>query len=120
MQSGVNNIFEFLDTLMAKVESIEKKVSGKTQDKIKDYLDIDELILYLKEKSITVSKSKIYKLTRASSGGLPHRKVCARLIFSKREIDLWIDLQINPQSNKKSIGKLKAGINNNKIKNYDY
>lgn len=31
-----------------------------------------------------------------TSGGMPFRKVYGKLFFSKKEIDLWIDSQLNP------------------------
>lgn len=113
MKTNYFNFFEAVDLLLTKVESIEAKLSIDIQDhKYKEYMCIEELLDYLKEeKAITVSKSKVYKLT-GTSGGIPFRKAYNRLVFQKREIDLWIDTQLNPQRNQALARKSKAKVNN--------
>lgn len=48
-----------------------------------------------------------------TSGGIPFRKVYGKLFFSKKEIDLWIDSQLNPERNQALTGKVKTKIINN-------
>jgi hypothetical protein len=112
MKAELGNIVEFMDLLLSKIESIEVKLSSKNDEhKYKEYMCADELLEYLKEHAIIVSKSKVYKLT-ASSGGIPYKKVYGKLVFPKQEIDLWIDTQLNPQKNK----NVSSSKKNNNIK----
>lgn len=48
-----------------------------------------------------------------TSGGMPFRKVYGKLVFSQKEIDLWIDAQLNPERNQALTGKVKTKIINN-------
>lgn len=113
MKANYQNLFEFLDLLLSKIESIENKLSAKADErKFKEYMNIAQLIEYLKESSaIDVSKSKVYKLVTKSS--IPHRKVYGKLVFSKKEIDLWIDTQLNPTKSKNTITKKVSSKENN-------
>jgi hypothetical protein len=114
MKADYHNVFEFLDLLLSKVESIEYKISDKNDEhKYKEYMSVDELLEYLKDNAILVSKSKIYKLT-ASSGGIPFRRVYGRLVFKKQEIDLWIDSELNPRKKRNNDVEKIASRNNKK------
>lgn len=57
-----------------------------------------------------------------TSGGMPFRKVYGKLVFpQKREIDLWINAQLNPERNQTLIGKVRGKINKNiNIKTTNY
>lgn len=48
-----------------------------------------------------------------TSGGIPFRKVYGKLVFSKKEIDLCIDAQLNPEINQTLKGKVRSKINKN-------
>lgn len=113
MKTNLYNLFENIDLLLTKLESIESKLTTNSQEhKYKEYMCLDDLLEYLKqEKALTISKSKIYKLT-ATSGGIPFRKSFGQLIFTKKEIDLWIDEQLNPQNKQALTGRGKARLNN--------
>lgn len=48
-----------------------------------------------------------------TSGGIPFRKVYGKLVFPQKEIDLWIDAQLNPEINQTLKGKVRSKINKN-------
>ncbi len=114
MKTNYFNFFEAVDLLLSKVESIESKLSTNNQEhKYKEYMCIEELLEYLKnEKAITLSKSKIYKMS-GSAGGIPFRKAYNKLVFRKQEIDIWIETQLNPQKNQALAGRSKGKVNDN-------
>lgn len=56
-----------------------------------------------------------------TSGGMPFRKVYGKLVFPQKEIDLWIDAQLNPERNQALTGKVKTKMNNSiNIKTTNY
>ena len=63
-------------------------------------MSLETMLLYLKaEYDIDISRSKVYKLTQgSSSGGIPREKFCNRLVFNKKEIDAWVNLQVNTKA----------------------
>ena len=68
---------------------------------IKEVMNIEELIFYLKSRGVQASKSKIYKLS--SGGGIPLKRINQRLLFFKSEIDIWCDEQIKAPKNNHNI-----------------
>ena len=52
-------------------------------------LDLDGIIVFLKGKGYTMSKSRLYKLT--ANGDIPHRKFGNRLVFNTVEVLEWVD-----------------------------
>lgn len=59
--------------------------------------------------------NKVERLRRyiTTAGGMPFRKVYGKLVFPRKEIDLWIDSQLNPERNQALTGKVKTKIINN-------
>lgn len=56
-----------------------------------------------------------------TSGGMPFRKVFGKLVFPRKEIDLWIDAQLKPEINQTLTGKVRGKINKNiNIKTTNY
>jgi excisionase family DNA binding protein len=52
------------------------------------YLDIDNLLDFLRQNNCHISKSQIYKLTRSKN--IPYRKIGKNLLFNKEEILNWL------------------------------
>ena len=76
METNLNNTQETLETILAKLESLEKH--NKT------VLDLDHCAAYT-----GYAKSYLYKLT--SLGQIPHYKPGGKKIFFKRsEVDEWL------------------------------
>lgn len=90
------------------VEKILKKYLGNSR--VNDvrsepnYLNVNELIIYLREKGIKMSKSTIYKLTMNNE--IPFQRFGNReIFFVPGELDKWIDSRMS--------GRKKSEIINN-------
>ncbi|MFV0362870.1 MAG: helix-turn-helix domain-containing protein [Suipraeoptans sp.] len=117
MKADYHSLFEFLEMLLSKAESIEIKLSTKTHEhKYKEYMNVNELLEYLKDNAIIISKSRLYRLT-ATSCGIPYRKIYNKLVFSKKEIDLWIEMQFTPQRSRNNTHKTKVSPKQNNKNN---
>lgn len=97
-----NNIPAALDEIKNKLDSLETFIKKYLKEE-KDYPDmmsLETMLLYLKaEYDIGISRSKVYKLTQGSgSGGIPREKFCNRLVFNKKEIDAWVNVQVNTKA----------------------
>jgi hypothetical protein len=112
MKKESYNIYDFFDLILTKLEGIEDKLSNKDKEQIyKEYMTVAELLDYLKGNAILLSRSKLYKLTSGNtSTAIPYSKVYGKLIFQKREIDLWMDVQIN------GVARTIAKHSNNNLK----
>lgn len=82
----LNDVNAKLDTVIKLLQSMSEKNTGEGSALStfqQRFLTASELAGYLR-----VSKATIYRLT--STGGIPFRKYCGRLIFEQSEIDSWI------------------------------
>lgn len=97
-----NNMPEVLGILIEKVDFLTSQLLGlpKTEKTDVRNLDMDDLIAFLHEKGVKISKSKIYKLSMKRS--IPFLKFGNRLVFKTQDIEQWIE------SNCKSV--LKEGF----------
>lgn len=89
MKTSLENIFEKIDFIIDSIEKIESKL--KTEQIIKPppkKLSITQAIIFLQEKGIKISKSRIYKLT--SSNSISFQRFGNRLVFSEDELEKWI------------------------------
>ncbi len=67
------------------------------------------------------NKNECLRRYITTSGGIPFRKVCGKLVFPKKGIDLWINAQLNPERNQTLTGKVRGKINKNiNIKKTNY
>lgn len=58
----------------------------------RDNISLDEAVDFLQEIGCPVSKKTLYKLT--STSRIPYKKFCGKLIFSRKELQLWAQQQI--------------------------
>lgn len=70
------------------------KIQSKPEES--ESLSLDEALKYINVKGLEIKKSTIYKMV--SSGTIPYRKICGRLIFYRDEIDLWFDCKLQDKS----------------------
>lgn len=86
------------------------KVEAKSEP-VSKTLSLDRAISFLKEQGYPVSKSRIYKLTAAGSGGLPFRRFGSRLVFDRDELLEWCRGQILISSHQDSIDAVVKSAN---------
>lgn len=80
----LKEISEKLDKIMLLLEG--QRINTDQENAYKDekrFLRVKDVATYL-----GVSKSTVYRLT--SEKKIPHKKICSTLVFSKEEIDEWI------------------------------
>ena len=64
-----------------------------------ELMNLDDAISYIRSKQISMSKSRLYKLSSANN--IPLRRTGNRLLFIKDELDTWCIEQIQkPEQNK--------------------
>lgn len=59
---------------------------------IHDTISLADAMKMLDEYGMPTSKAKIYKLT--SAGEIPHRKYGNKLVFSRKELREWMEVQM--------------------------
>lgn len=79
-------IMEVMDLKQILLRGISKP------EEIPKYLDVVQTLLYLKKKGVSISKSKLYKMTSGNS--IPYRKMDSKLYFLPAELDNWLSSQI--------------------------
>ncbi|MCC8088037.1 MAG: helix-turn-helix domain-containing protein [Rikenellaceae bacterium] len=65
-----------------------------------DTMNFDSLLSFLSEQGYDISKSKFYKLS--SKNEIPHRKLGRKLIFSRKEIMNWMELNLDDPTDRRS------------------
>ena len=86
---------------------VSEAVSGafpkqaSTQPQI-DTMTLNDTLELLKEHGYPTSKAKIYKLT--SVGKIPCKTYGNKLVFSRKEILLWVENQTKPKHGSTKIG----------------
>lgn len=107
------------DTLPSAVMELSKKVdllismfSTKIEkrEEIPKYMNTETALEYLRKIGLTISKSKLYKLTASNS--IPVYKEGNSLFFTQQELDKWCEENIQIKLNKERF--LSA------IKKYNY
>ena len=119
MKTSLNNIFEKIDFIVNSIEKIESKL--KVKEIIKPppkKLSINQTIIFLSERGVSISKSYIYKLT--SSKSISFQRFGNRLVFSEDELDMWIANQLKGknESNVESVTRISNSAKNKINKNY--
>lgn len=93
MYKKFEEIPDVLNTLLIKVDYLTSIVTNISEDKCNEkteYMNTESVIEYAtKERGVPMSKSKLYKKT--AKGLIPYRKVGKSLVFSRREIDEWLE-----------------------------
>ncbi|NDV97192.1 DNA-binding protein [Dysgonomonas sp. 521] len=119
MEVNYYNLFDCIKLILEKLRIMEEELHGKGEAKPKEYMNIPSLIDYLKLcYDIEISESKIYKLTSGcSSGGIPFRKFNRNLIFSRKDIDIWVHAQIDNQAPKGLSPVAKSALKKNTLTN---
>ena len=93
LQHQIEMVLQELVEIKSIIRQQECFNATNDSDKAMQYLNA---IRFIKEKGISMSKSKLYKLT--SSNEIPYRKAGNRLIFYPYELEKWCNCQvINPQ-----------------------
>lgn len=119
MKTSLNNIFEKIDFIVNSIEKIESKL--KVKEIIKPppkKLSINQTIIFLSERGVSISKSYIYKLT--SSKSISFQRFGNRLVFSEDELDMWVANQLKGknESNVESVTRISNSAKNKINKNY--
>jgi predicted DNA-binding transcriptional regulator AlpA len=97
METTFDNLPKQIDYLISEVLVIKETLLQRIEkpEEVPKQLTLVEAIAFSLAKGITMSKSKLYKLT--SSNKIPHRKAGNKLIFNSEEISNWCNNQIiNP------------------------
>lgn len=90
MNTNFDNVFNKIDYLLSSVEKIQKTLNkGEMIEPPPKNLSINQAIIFLKEKGFIISTSSIYKLT--SSKLIPFKKFGNRLVFSEKELRIWVE-----------------------------
>lgn len=119
-----NNLPERVDFLISEVAGIKQiLLQGIAKpEEVPKYLDITQVLFYLKKRGVLVSRSKLYKMT--SEDSIPHRKMSSKLYFLPNEIDMWLASQIEVREemsqqllSKSSQSIIKSAQNKNKKNN---
>lgn len=81
--------------LEVRIDEISEFLKSKlvTNPDTPKYLDRKNAVKYLNECGYKISTSTLYKLTGRNA--IPHRKASGALIFSKTELDNWINNNLN-------------------------
>lgn len=119
MKTSINNIFEKIDFIINSIEKIESKLKAKEIIKPPPKkLSINQAIIFLSERGVSISKSSIYKLT--SSKSISFQRFGNRLVFSEDELEMWIADQLKEKNEYKveSVMKISNSARNKINKNY--
>jgi excisionase family DNA binding protein len=79
--TGKEDLKQIVKEVFAEMDLLKQESSTK-------YLDMDKLLEFLRQNNCQISKSQIYKLTRAKK--IPCRKIGKHLLFNRDEIMEWI------------------------------
>lgn len=92
-----NDLPERIDYLITEVMDLKQIVLRGIDkpEEIPKYLDVVQTLLYLKKKGVSISKSKLYKMTSGNS--IPYRKMDSKLYFLPTELENWLSNQIGPK-----------------------
>lgn len=106
---------EVISIVLDELDQIKNLLNPKIMDEppLLKSLTTHDLLSYLKENGIIVSKSKLYKLT--STNEIPHSKFNNKLMFKKFEIQKWIEENSKAHNINKDGAKLSV-INSAKLK----
>ena len=89
-----NNLPERIDFLISEVAGIKQILLqgiGKPEE-IPKYLDVTRTLLYLEKRGISISRSKLYKMTAGNK--VPYKKMDNKLYFFPEELDNWLSDQV--------------------------
>lgn len=84
-----------VSAILREVEEIKKLlISNKPKGKLDTKrLSINDAQMFIQEQGLSISKSKLYKLT--SEGKIPYDKFGIRVLFRQDNLLEWIESQIN-------------------------
>lgn len=81
----------------------------------KDNLTLSEAVGFLKELGYPTGKSTVYKLTSANK--IPYKKYGNKLMFSRKELDAWVENQVIHMSDTSSATQsLADSVRNKKMR----
>lgn len=89
-----NNLPERMDCLISEVLELKQILLqgiGKPEE-IPKYLDVTRTLLYLEKRGISISRSKLYKMTAGNK--VPYKKMDNKLYFFPEELDNWLSDQV--------------------------
>ena len=110
METTFDNLFEKVDYLVNAIDKIYANVRGNQRQKIPPKnLSVDNVILFLNEQGIKISKSKLYKLTAEKK--IPFKRFNNRLLFSSIELETWLRIELAKQNNQQLIKIPQNGFN---------
>lgn len=91
MCTDYNNLFEQIDKILEKTESIETLLLKyvKMPKEVPKNMGLEQVLQFLSEEGYEISKSRMYKLTAARK--IPHKVFANRLVFNSREVLLWCE-----------------------------
>jgi hypothetical protein len=78
-------------------DSIEEIKKIPNRDPLPDRIGLDEACIELGTKEKPASKAQVYKLTMLNE--IPHQKFGKRLIFSRKELKIWMDQRTTTKQN---------------------
>lgn len=78
-------------------ESIDEIKSIPAPAPLLDRIDLDEACIVLGTKDKPASKAQVYKLTMLNR--IPHQKFGKRLIFSRKELNAWMNQRTTTKQN---------------------
>lgn len=89
-----NNLPERVDFLISEVAGIKQiLLQGIAKpEEIPKYLDVTRTLLYLEKRGISISRSKLYKMTAGNK--VPYKKMDNKLYFFPEELDNWLSDQV--------------------------
>lgn len=110
----MNNLIYLLEdfqSLVKKVDQIHKIVNVGEKQKIPPKnMSLSQAIIYLKENGLSISESKMYKLT--SKKEIPFKTFGNRLVFNSKELNTWINLKLNKLNFDNTNYIVKSALNN--------
>lgn len=120
MKTTFENFFENFDYLLNSVEEIKKRLDNKKNlEPPPKNISINQAIIFLKERGLIISKSKIYKLT--SSNSIPYKTFGNRLVFDTAELEAWAQSKIiTNENNEMLIISKSATIKIKQQKHHEY
>lgn len=92
-------LVERIDQLLNFSEELAGRALNSQQNVVKQHLCLTDALSFLKQEGITISKSKIYKLTAEKK--IPFKKFNGHLVFSSSELLRWIDSEFSRQNAQK-------------------
>lgn len=99
MKTDFNSMPEAIDSLhsqLLELKELVKTLAVKNKPEESDSFSLDDALKYINGRGLPIQKSTIYKMV--SSGTIPHRKMCGRLIFFRDELDIWFNNKLTDNS----------------------